>query len=281
MGFLNTQAYRDARDSNWQKNPITKATITTVAGRLYSSWKLAGGDPAAGANPGAAAISYTSATAGALLDLNGNTMRDTAGVARVVKLAVQLATSPGAGLVQLCDRISGISTLSGLTTGAITTNTIAPTRYATGAESRGILAAVEIYTTIGATAGTVNMGSYTNQDGTAAQVGNAVAIGGTGFTEVGRLILLPLASGDGGVRSVESLTRTTAGAAAGDFGVTVYKPLVTIPVHSLGPALAEEEGEGLGYIFPKVIAGACLFFVVMTAATSTGIVHGEVTQGEE
>jgi hypothetical protein len=283
--FVSYAAYKDARDSAWQRNPFSKASLTTVAGRLYSSWRTAG-DPAQGGLPGATAIAYTSATAGALQDLNGNQMRDSTGVARIVKLAVQFATTPGAGMVQVCDRISGISSLSGLTTGVITTNTVAPSRYAAGAESRGILAAVEIYTALGATAGTVNLNSYTDSEGTTAQAGPAggVVIGGTGFTEVGRLILLPLAANTTtarGVRSVESINRVTAMASAGDYGVTVFKPLVTIPVHSLGPANTEEEGEGMGYIFPKVVAGACLFFTIMTTATSTGIMHGEVTQGEE
>lgn len=280
MGFASYAAYKDARDSNWQKNPFTKATLTTIAGRLYSGWKLAAGDPVAGANPGAAAISYSSATAGALRDLNGNTMRDTAGVARIVKLAVQYATSPGAGMFQLIDRISGISAISGLTIGTITTNTVVPARY-TAAEQVGILAAIEIYTTLGATGGTVNMLTYTNFAGTSGLVGNAVVIGGTGFTEVGRLILLPVVSGGQGVRSVETINRVTAMAAAGDFGVTVYKPLVTVPIHSLGPANTEEEGEGLGYIMPKIVAGACLSMVLMSTVTSTGVVHGELTQGEE
>lgn len=281
MAFTNSTAYRNARDSHWQKNPFTKGSLTTVAGRPYSSWRMAAGDPVQGAAPGASAIGYSSATSGALTDIGGGTMRDSSGTARIVKLAAQYATTPGAGCVQLCDRLSGISGFAGTTTGTITCNTTSVSRYATGAESRGILAAVEIYTTIGTTAGTVNLLTYTNEAGTANKVGLAVVIGGTGFTEVGRIILLPLESGGLGCRSVETISRTTSTLTAGDFGITVYKPLVTIPIHSLGPANTEEEAEGLGYILPKVVAGACLFFTLFASTTSTGIFEGDVTQGEE
>lgn len=279
--------YRNARDSAWQKMPFSKAAITTIAGRTYSTWKAAGGDPGAGANPGGTAIAYTSATAGALGDIGGgggatSPMRDSAGVARIVKMAVQFASTPGTGLVQVCDRISGISGFSAVTTGTVTCNTTTPSRYATGAESRGILAAIEVYTAMGNTAScTVNMSSYTDQDGTTAQVGTAIPIAATGFTEVQRFMPLPLVSGGFGVRSVETLNRVTAAGTAGDYGVTVYKPLVTIPVHALGPAPTEEEEAGMGFIVPKVVAGACLFMVLSAGATSTGVIHGELSLGEE
>ena len=279
MGFT-TASYRTARDSNWQKLPFTKALITTVAGRAYSTWKCAGGDPGAAANPGATAVAHTSADAGALWQ-SGTAMRDSSGVARVVRMACQFATAPGAGLFQLCDRISSISGFSGLTTGSITCNTTAPSRYASGAESRGILAAIEIYTQIGTTADVVSMNSYTNQDGTATRVGLSSVLGGTGFREIQRFIPLPLQSGDLGVRSVETITRAVSTGTAGDFGVTVYKPLVTLPIHSLGPATTEEEIENMGFVIPKIVAGACLFGVVIAAGASTGVIHGEISLGEE
>lgn len=282
MAFTSVTAYQNARDSAWQRLAFSKVSLTTTAGRLYSSWRMTAGDPAAGAAPGATAISYTSATTGALTDLNANVMRDSVGTARVVKMAASFATSPGAGCVQLCDRLSGISGFSGLTTGTITCNTIASSRYATGAESVGILAAVEIYTTLGNVATpTVNLLTYTDETGTANLVGQPVVIGVTGFTEVGRLLLLPPVSGGRGIRSVETINRTTAAAAAGDYGVTVYKPLVTMPIFSLGPAATEEETESLGYVMPKIVAGACLFFSLISSQASTGIFHGEVSLGEE
>ena len=279
MSFT-TASYRTARDSNWQKLAFTKALITTVAGRTYSTWKCAGGDPGAAANPGATAVAHTSANAGAFWE-NGTTMRNSSGVARIVRIACQFANTPGAGLFQVCDRISSISGFSGITTGSITCNTVAPSRYASGAESRGIMAAVEIYTVIGTTADVVSMNSYTNSDGTTTRVGLSTTIGGTGFREIQRLIQLPLQSGDLGVRSVETISRTATTGTAGDFGVTVYKPLLTIPIHGLGPATTEEEMEGMGFVLPQIVSGACLFGVLIAASTSTGIIHGEISLGEE
>jgi hypothetical protein len=67
------------------------------------------------------------------------------------------------------------------------------------------MAAIDIYTQIGTTATTISC-TYNDETGTSS-TSPLVAIGGTGFREAGRSILIPLATGDLGFQSITASTQ--------------------------------------------------------------------------
>lgn len=140
-------------------------------------------------------------------------------------LSVNAITRDGLVYCMLVDRLSHQGGLAANTTSAQTTNlpTAALTRYTTG---DGVMIALEVYTapSDGNNAGVTV--SYTNQAGTSGRS----ATGRIGFTTngiayPGYTVFCALQAGDTGVRSVESVTMGSALGTAGNFGVTLYKPL--------------------------------------------------------
>lgn len=190
------------------------AAVNTVVGQFTSLWRYNKSNGANGgippATPGEAptrdtlgALRHTNAASGKQLWLTG-----------VETVGTQ------SGTFVLYDRLYHIRGLSG------SVNTVqavggVPTRNV-GGEGNQIW--LEIHSAIGTTATTVTA-NYTNMDGLAGQVTPATAIGGTGLREAERLIRLPLADGDTGVRSVQSITLAASTAGTGDFGVLIIKQL--------------------------------------------------------
>jgi hypothetical protein len=167
----------------------------------------------------------------------------------------------------IADRLSHQGGLSGTTTGAQTTNlpTAALTRYTDGV---GVMLGITIYTAVGATATTITA-SYTNQAGTSGQTTPLTVFGGTGFNAANRMCLLPLASGDTGVRAVASVTITASTLTAGNFGVTLFKPLAAFYL----PAPLEQVNANFldGYMrggIPEVLDDAALFPIIYSTAGS-------------
>lgn len=198
----------------WFKNPRVAgaAAAATIAGRHTSLWQYEGA-PSHGAAPGGSARYPTRSTNGGIKQTNpgGSPTRQ--------KWAVYGAVADQIGTLLVVDRIADISGLSGTVTTAQTINLTALTRYSAAATCLGNLIFVEVYTQIGATPTTLTA-SYVNQDGNNATT-PAVAIGGTGLREAQRMIQLPLASGDTGVRGVNSVTLAGTTGTAGDFGITI------------------------------------------------------------
>lgn len=207
----------------WQKDPRIGgvANQVTVAARHTSLWQY-DGIPSGGAVPPTTAAVPTNATAGSLQQAttaNGND--------RFITYFGAMASM--AGTVILGDRLLHISGLSGTSTSVQTVGGTL-TRY-TGTESRGNEAWAEIYTQIGATARTLTV-NYTNQAGNSAS--STLPLGGTGIREVQRMVKLPLASGDSGVRAVASVQFDNSTGTQGDFGITIFRPLAQIPIPFAG-----------------------------------------------
>jgi hypothetical protein len=242
----NLWVYRTSRISG-------TADTTPAAGRWHSAWRW-DGIPSGGAAPGASVLIPTNATTGALKQTDP-------GGGRAKYLVGAGGGGLAAGVWLLYDRLLHISSLSGTNTGA---QTVAGslTRETTGA---GVQAWVEIYSAIGGTARTITA-SYTNQAGTAGQTSAAVAIGGTGLLESSRMIQLPLAAGDTGVRAVASVTLSATTGTAGDFGVTLMKPLAMIHVPATGTGTWRSYVDG--YSIPEIKTGACLALTYLAATTT-------------
>ena len=232
------------------------AAVNTVTGRWTSLFQYNGHPAGAAAGPGAAA-NPTRATVGGLLQANpgGGRQKWITGFAAVANVA---------GSLMLYDRLLHCSGLDGTVATAQTVGG-AVTRY-TGAASVGNQIWIEIYTIIGVTGRTITA-SYTNQDGTSGQTTVAAVFGGSGFREAQRILQLPLAAGDNGVRSVESVTISASTGTAGDFGVTIARPLLFAPCDATGVGTVRDTLSSIPGP-PEVLTDACLAMAWEAFATS-------------
>ncbi len=217
-----------------------------------------------GTTPSTAAA-CTAATGGSLREptlLNGGTANQ-----QVVTQIHAPTCQPG--VWWMTDRLSHQGGLSGTVTTAQTTNlpTAALTRYTSGV---GVFARLEIYTAVGVT-GTTVTASYTNSGSTSGRTTEAVDFGATGFREAQRGIILPLQAGDVGVKSVESVTVLATTGTAGNFGVTLFKPLFPIIVPQLASShtVIDQLLNNLGQ-FPKIQDSACLDLVFYPSSSTSG-----------
>jgi hypothetical protein len=139
-----------------------------------------------------------------------------------------------AGTIVLYDRLVQHGGLNATTTTAQSTNlpsgsTPALTRHTNGI---GVECWLEIYTIIGTTATTTNVGYTDTAD--SASTSQLITFGGTNAREQDRLLPVALASGDRGVKSVQNVDLTASTGTAGNFGVTLAYPIATLPIAIVG-----------------------------------------------
>lgn len=247
--------YKDGR--------VAAAAGVTVAGRFSSLWQY-NGSPAHGAAPGAVAAPDNTT--------NGGLKQTDPGGGRQKWLLGATATSSVAGTLIIYDRLLHISGLNGTT---LTAQTVGGslTRY-TGAESVGNQIWVEVYTQIGTTATTITA-SYTDQDGNSGITSQTAPIGGTGLREVQRMIPIPLAAGDTGVRAVASVTLAASTTTAGDFGITVARPLAYIPIGVVGAGTVRDFISGLPSVI-EIKTDACLSLAWLANGTAGPQIWGSL-----
>lgn len=93
------------------------------------------------------------------------------------------------------------------------------------------------------------------------------------------MLPIPLQTGDLGIRSVESvaLSGATATGTAGNFGVTLFKPLLPLCYfnESQDMHISDAVRNRGGYL-PKVETDACLWFVDSCGGGSAGNLFGEL-----
>lgn len=233
-------------------------TLTPIVGRWFHGWPNAF---PAGTVP-TTAVAPTSATAGAIGQWDSTT-----GTLGLVQYDGGMALT---GTVLICDRLSHQGGLSGTTVTAQTTNlpTAALTRYTDGV---GVMCSLDIYTIVGTTAQTVTI-SYTNQDGTSGRTSPAVAFGASNFREAPRSIMIPLQSGDTGIRSVQSVTLGGTTGTAGNFGVTLFKPLLMAHIVDGATSISANfvDGYCTGGI-PEIVDGACLYMLYNSSTVAVNI----------
>lgn len=230
-------------------------TASSTTGVICNSLWKATGAPTAGGTPGASATCDKS-TSGALPMINPS-----AGELRAwfKRLASQNFGPCG---VQLCDRLVHMGGLDGTSVIAQTVLTSALTRSTSGA---GVMAGVEFYSAIGTTGQTFTC-SYTNQAGTTLRTSQPVDIGtNQRGAQVNRLIPMSLQAGDTGVRAVATLTLSGSTGTAGNFGVTLYKPISPIiPLMQMIGGKMDPVLDGGGYA-SLIDNDACLFFLLYVA----------------
>jgi len=245
--------YKDSRVS-------AAAAAPTVAGRMTSLWQY-NGQPADGAIPAAAAVP-TNVTAGSLLQTNpaGGTQKWLLGITAA-------SSAPGTLIVQ--DRLLHNGGLNGT---AVTAQTVGGT-LTRNTGGLGNQIQIEIYTLIGTTATTVVV-NYTNELGVS-RTSPATPIGGTNLREVQRIIPIPLAAGDRGVRSVQSVQLALSTGTAGSFGVNIVRPIAIVPLGLLGSGNIRDFISGLPSI-PEIASGACLYFTWLANGTAAPQVWGSM-----
>lgn len=235
------------------------AATAPIAGRPASLWTY-DGSTGPGAAPGAVAIP-TNATAGALPFTSP-------GGGRESWLVQAWATGLVAGTLVLYDRLLHIGGLSGTVT---TAQTVGGTLTRNTAGTGNFIMA-EVYTIIGTTATTITC-SYSNTTPTSGRTTTAVAFGGTGFREVTRAVLMPLQSGDTGVSAVASTTVLASTLTAGNFGITVGKPLAYVGIGAAGAPGWRDFVTGLPGI-PEIESGACLSLLWFPSTTTAPEIFG-------
>lgn len=247
--------YKDGR--------VAAAAGVTVAGRFSSLWQY-NGQPSHGAAPGAVAAPDNTTT--------GGLKQTDPGGGRQKWLLGGTASASVAGTLVIYDRLLHISGLNGtLNTAQTVGGSI--TRY-TGAESVGNQIWVEVYTQIGTTATTITA-SYTDQDGNSGITSQTAAIGGTGLREVQRMIQIPVASGDTGVRAVASVTLAATTGTAGNFGVTIARPLAYIPLGVVGTGSVRDFISGLPSVI-EIKTDACLSLAWLANGTAGPQIWGSL-----
>jgi hypothetical protein len=242
------------------------AGTAPVAGRWSILWQH-DGFPSAGAAPGSTWVNPTNATAGAL------NVASPGGARQKWMVGAEGAAS-ASGIYMLYDRLAHVSGMSGTVTTAQTgTGTGSVSRY-TSTASAGNQAFVEIYTAIGATTQAGVTMAYLDENGSASTT-PAFQMGNTGFNEKLRMIPIPLASGDKGISQFTSITLGGSTATAGDFGITILRPLAFL--HIVSPGIGAQRDMISG--FPsaiEVLSGACLALALLANTTTVPAFFGAV-----
>jgi len=266
MALADYPTLKSKMDYPTQKFGVVKQFVTvgpSLGSYVHTLWR-ATGTPAQGGVPAASAV-CDRATVGALGQGNPSSGDLRAWFQR---LTVNYLTGSSSGCgVQLVDRLVHMGGLDGTNTGAQTVSTSALTRYTTGA---GVMAAVEIYTAVGSTPQTFTC-SYTDDAGNAGQTSLPVEIGNTGRSAALRLLPMSLAAGDIGVRAVSTLTLSGSTGTAGNFGVTLYKPLSPIIPLQSGVSGAAHPIFDMGGFVPLINTDACLTWLLYCSGSLTAV----------
>jgi hypothetical protein len=258
MAIADLDAYKAALRQQRQIISVNIGSAPVVAGRPYDMWRTS---VPTGAIPSAAVVPDNT-TLGSLGQLNP------AGGDQLSIIGARFSSlNPGNYII--CDRLVHSGFLSAVSSSAQSVSTPALTRYTSG---DGVMIGLTIYSILGSTATTVSA-EYTDQAGNTGRNTPLVQIGANGFREVNRMLVLPLQSGDSGVRAVANVTLTATTGAAGNFGVTLFKPIYAICVDASSGVLSASgfiTGNTCGGI-AKIEDDACLFPIAMAqSAAATG-----------
>lgn len=238
-----------------------KPSVTAKGAGTFQSLWTAAGTPGAGATPSTGSgQTNSSSTVGALAYAN-----PTGG--ELSYLARAIANCSVVGSLVVYDRLVASSGLSGINTGTQNITSQALTRYTSGT---GLTAWIEWYTATGATASNLTL-NYTNDAGTTGQVTAATPFVQTPVA--GQMMPIPL-NGNDGIRVAESVTLSASTGTAGNFGITIMKRLLTIPLPLANTGVTMDAfAAGLA----QIPDSSCLAFMVWCSTTSTGVLSGEIS----
>lgn len=245
--------------------PLTKtAAATTVAAQRHTLLDKAG-------NPGAGSLSIGNTTAGVLVEdtVAGFPLLNAFGSGNTGYLHSVAFANTVASRLEIKDRIwhAGSVLMTSLATTTFTGQPSALGRFPDGA-GVGTQIWIEINAAVSATATTVAVG-YTNSAGTSGRTTGATA-SLSGYV-TGRLVQMPLQSGDVGVQKIDSVTIGGTVASAGSVNAILARPLWEggrVPVVGAGDVHGPDK-TGL----PIVYATSALWPIIAADSTSSGVPH--------
>lgn len=260
----------NALANNASRVILDKASLASqVAGTYCSMWR-ATGTPGQGAIPGAAAVA-TKALTGAI----GFTNQTLPAESYLAWLWAVCSNS--AQTLEIHDRLAH---MGGLNLTLTTAQTVGVDVQTLGVASDRIGSAgfddlrwwYEIYTAGGATASNATF-NVTFDDGSTANLGTTLAVGGT--LAASRIFsidaLKSTAQQARKIRGVNTVTLSASTGTAGSAGVTVTRPRSVLPMPLANFSnVADWAQTGM----PNIPNDSCLFPIMLTSATSTGTVRG-------
>jgi hypothetical protein len=234
------------------------AAATPIASVPVSTWQYEG-DGCQGSAPGSTPATCSRTTQGAIRIANA-----TGG--RTNYLTGGFISSTGSGNAILIDRLAHVSGLSGTTTTeqSFSSSLTLPARASDGV---GVLAALEVYSQIG-TSGTSFQLKYTNTADATGQLSPVTSIGGTSNRNAQLWRTIPLASGDLGVKSGQSVDLLASTGTVGDFGITLFKVIAMIPLNMPKSFISGAPD------LPIIPADSCLELIVIPNAAVVHNVDG-------
>lgn len=264
--------------TDWNKN--TFGTTAHTAGTWYLLSQT-GGNPAAssilGTGTNLAFQALSDATTNSAGILHGGDVGGGTGYKQIMTASAFTAAATSAPCVMMLVDMLGFYPITTVTTtGAqALNNTVTIPRYTTGA---GVQAILVPSTVMGAGTPTCQL-TYTNQAGTGSKVTpttpalptlnttapvTQVCYSGTGSGKFGPF--MPLANGDSGIRSVQSIN-FSATMTSGVQNLILVKPLLTLPITTIGVASERDLVNQLPSM-PKVYDGACLAWMMYAGAAT-------------
>lgn len=242
------------------------AAVAPVAGRWTSLWTYEG-TPSHGVVPTSTGAALDNTTDGGLKQTDPSGGRE-------LWCTGAAMSCTQAGVLMIYDRLAHDGGFSATTTSAQAVSFTPPSRYSDG---KGNMMFLEIGTIIGTTATTVTC-EYTDQDNNTAITSQAVAFGGTGLREVGRLIPMTLAAGDTGVRNITNVDLAASTLTAGDFAAVLAHPLMFIPT-GIGSGTIRDLVSALPSIV-EIETDACIAFAFFCSNTTALQIMGSMHMAE-
>lgn len=240
-----------------------KPSFTTVAGRLFSLFYQPG-------LPGAAVAPSPGLAGAALTTYAGQIPFSNPGSGNTC-LSRFNASGGAIGQIFLCDRLWHNSGFNVTLNSPQSINSVTfPARDRNGATNgEGILIGLEVSATMGAGTPTISL-SYTNSDGTSGHTSPGLAMASAMIA--GSFIPLPLAAGDKGVRSVQSLTQS-ASMTSGTYHLVAYRVLA---VAGIGAATIGENLNPFDLGMPRLFDDTVPFLLLLPSGSTSGMIMGSV-----
>ena len=261
-----------ALGNNSSRIVLDKASIASQTANSYCSLWRATGQPGQGAIP--TVVATCNNTTVGTIGFNQQMSPYTSYGAYL-----EIATSNVAMTIELHDRLANMGGLNGTLTTAQSVNLDLNTLLATDnintrkgdANYSDVLWWLEWYTATGGTAVTATI-AVTYNDGT---TGNLSVLSLAGSRPASHMIplnsLIPSAQSGKFIRGIVSVTLSATTGTAGNFGVTVTRPRMTLssPFANF-KFIADWAQLGL----PEIYNSSAIFPIVLTSTTSTGTVRG-------
>jgi hypothetical protein len=188
-------------------------------------------------------------------------------------------TTNATGTLILVDRIADCALAHGEATGSITGLSATTRLPSAGATAEACQIWCEVTSGFSAGSNTITY-TYTNQNGTGSKTTPSIVTTASAVARrsINGNLWQPLASGDTGVRSNESVT-LSSGSATGTYCLCLVRPLGQIPINATSVASARDFIVEIPSL-PRIYDDSCLSLIYVPTAAVTPTVFGTMTIAE-